>query len=195
MSESVAKPQRTTPGFSESTPIQPWSVEREADRLMDDLFADLDGLLDGANKLPTEPVKADYISLKPVTIPSLELAPSPVVEDSPPPPAPVVAPLPSVAPAPRPKRGIGRYFDKILFGVAFTSFLAVLAWLVSEGKIDLQRFFPPQAATNQIAQNAPATGGEVDPEFVNYMLRSLELIENQPQTGQMLPRLPVRSIR
>lgn len=192
MSESVAKQQRTTPGTS-SSPIQPWSVEREADRLMDDLFSDLDGLLDGANQLPTEPAKPDYVSLKPVTIPSLDLTPSPVTEEilpeSAPPPAVPAPPAPKTAPAAK-KGGIGRYLDKILFGVAFTSFLAVLGWLIVEGKIDIQRFLPQTAPSSSLPQDAVATSGEVDPEFVNYMLRSLELIENQPQTGQALPPAP-----
>ncbi|MFP4300189.1 MAG: hypothetical protein ACLFT0_20455 [Spirulinaceae cyanobacterium] len=190
MSESVAKQQRTTPGSS-SSPIQPWSVEREADRLMDDLFSDLDSLLDGANQLPTEPAQPDYVCLKPVAIPSLDLTPSPVTEEtiteSAPPPNP--SPAPKTSPAPK-KRGIGRYLDKILFGVAFTSFLAVLGWLIVEGKIDIQRFLPQSAPSSSLPQDAVATSGEIDPEFVNYMLRSLELIENQPQTGQALPAAP-----
>jgi hypothetical protein len=192
MSESVAKQQRTTPGPS-SSPIQPWSVEREADRLMDDLFSDLDGLLDGANQLPTEPAKPDYVSLKPVAIPSLDLTPSSVTEEifteSASPPAPPPVPAPKTPPATK-KRGIGRYLDKILFGVAFTSFLAVLGWLIVEGKIDIQRFLPQSDPSSSLPQDAVATSSEVDPEFVNYMLRSLELIENQPQTGQALPAAP-----
>lgn len=192
MSESVAKQQRTTPGSS-SSPIQPWSVEREADRLMDDLFSDLDGLLDGANQLPTEPAQPDYVSLKPVTIPSLDLTPSPVeaetITESAPPPKTPPAPAPKTAPAAK-KAGIGRYLDKILFGVAFTSFLAVLGWLIVEGKIDIQRFLPQPSPSSSLPQDAVATGSEVDPEFVNYMLRSLELMENQPQTGQALPAAP-----
>ncbi len=192
MSESVAKQQRTTPGSS-SSPIQPWSVEREADRLMDDLFSDLDGLLDGANQLPTEPAQPDYVSLKPVAIPSLDLTPSPVTDEtlteSAPPPVSPPSPAPKTAPAAK-KQGMGRYLDKILFGVAFTSFLAVLGWLIFEGKIDIQRFLPQSAPSSSLPQDTVATGSEVDPEFLNYMQRSLELIENQPQTGQALPPAP-----
>ncbi|MEC4851314.1 MAG: hypothetical protein SAJ12_09910, partial [Jaaginema sp. PMC 1079.18] len=190
MSESVAKPQRTTSGSLSSSPVQPWSVEREADRLMDDLFSDLDGLLEGANKLPTEPAKPDYVSLKPVAIPSLNLTPSPVLdpEETLSPPTPAVVPA---KPAPTPPQKVkGRYLDKILFGVAFASFLAVLGWLVADGKIEIQRFLPQSSTSRTLTQNPALSGSEADAEFLNYMLRSLELIENQPQTGQALPPAP-----
>jgi len=189
MSESVVNEQKTRQPFTESSPIKPWSLENDAERLMDDLFADLDGLLDGGSKLPTEPVKPDYVSIEPAAIPSLNLWPSPPVEE------PAVGretpsavlpersqPKKAIAPRPQ-KRGVARYLDKILFGVACTSLLAVFFWLVKEGKIDLQRFLPQGSWQNAATETAVVSPTEADSQFINYMLRSLELIDRKPASS------------
>lgn len=202
MSESAVNEQKTRQSLTESSPIKPWSLESDAERLMDDLFADLDGLLDGSNKLPTEPVKPDYVSVEPAIIPSMSLWPSPAAKE------PAVAretaaterqnrPLPSPERPPAPqKQGFARYLDKILFGVACTSLLAVFFWLVKEGKIDLQRFFPQASWQNTATENAAISPSESDSQFINYMLRSLEVIDRQTASntsssgGRQLPPAP-----
>ena len=56
--------------------LQPWSMEGDADRLMDDLFADIDRVLDGGTHLPKEPVKPEYVYLQPMQISTLDLKPA-----------------------------------------------------------------------------------------------------------------------
>ena len=53
--------------------LQPWSMEGDADRLMDDLFADIDRVLDGGTQLPKEPVKPEYVYLQPMQISEMQL--------------------------------------------------------------------------------------------------------------------------
>lgn len=55
--------------------LQPWSMEGDADRLMDDLFEDIDRVLDGGTHLPKEPVKPEYVYLQPMEMSSLSLQP------------------------------------------------------------------------------------------------------------------------
>ena len=49
---------------STSTPVQPWSLESEADKLMDDLFYDLEQLLDHGHPLPKEPATSDETTVE-----------------------------------------------------------------------------------------------------------------------------------
>ena len=71
MSQDISTKQQQTEPLIAPTPIQPWSAETEADKLMDELFADIDQILEGGNRLPTEPVKPEYVSLKSIVIPQL----------------------------------------------------------------------------------------------------------------------------
>ncbi|MCW6035100.1 hypothetical protein K4A83_02280 [Spirulina subsalsa FACHB-351] len=73
MSEDVSYNNRPRQPFPETAPLQPWSIEQDADALMDDLFDDVDRLLDGGAKLPTKTVKSDYVALESVVVPSLTL--------------------------------------------------------------------------------------------------------------------------
>jgi len=70
-------------------PLEPWSMEAEADRLIEDLFEEVDRVLDGGSALPKEPVQPEYLYLQPMDMQSigLPLAPpspqeSPVVQTS-----------------------------------------------------------------------------------------------------------------
>lgn len=73
MSQDISTKQQETEPLIAPTPIQPWSAETEADKLMDELFADIDQILEGGNRLPTEPVKPEYVSLKSIVIPQLPI--------------------------------------------------------------------------------------------------------------------------
>lgn len=76
MSQNVStNPKEREPSIA-PTPIQPWSAEAEADKLMDELFSDLDQILEGGNRLPTEPAKPEYVSLKSIVIPQIPAPPA-----------------------------------------------------------------------------------------------------------------------
>ncbi len=76
MSQDVSTNERATKVLTASTPIPHWSAEADADKLMDDLFADIDRILEGSSKLPTEPAKPDYVSLQSLTIPQIIMPPA-----------------------------------------------------------------------------------------------------------------------
>ncbi|MBO1346431.1 MAG: hypothetical protein EBE86_003035 [Hormoscilla sp. GUM202] len=72
-------------------PLEPWSMEADADRLMEDLFEEVDRVLDGGTALPKEPVQPEYLYLQPMDMQSvgLPLAPnspeeSPILQRTPP---------------------------------------------------------------------------------------------------------------
>ncbi|MDJ1176375.1 hypothetical protein [Roseofilum capinflatum] len=50
-----------------------WSMEQEVNGLMDDLFEDIDRVLDRGGALPKEPVQPESVSLEPLDIPSMKL--------------------------------------------------------------------------------------------------------------------------
>ncbi|HEY9611744.1 hypothetical protein [Allocoleopsis sp.] len=76
MSQNVSTNPKEREPLSSPTPIKPWSAEAEADKLMDELFSDIDQILEGGNRLPTEPAKPEYVSLKSIVIPQLAAPPA-----------------------------------------------------------------------------------------------------------------------
>ncbi len=54
-------------------PLEPWSMEAEADRLMEDLFEDIDRVLNGGTALHKEPVQPEYLYLQPMDMQSIGL--------------------------------------------------------------------------------------------------------------------------
>ncbi|MDB9519589.1 hypothetical protein PN466_21835 [Roseofilum reptotaenium CS-1145] len=58
---------------TDSIPMASWSMEQEVNGLMDDLFEDIDRVLDRGGTLPKKPVQPQSVSLKPLDIPSMKL--------------------------------------------------------------------------------------------------------------------------
>ena len=76
MSQNVStNPKEREPSIA-PTRIQPWSAEVEADKLMDELFSDIDQILDGGNRLPTETAQQEYVSLKSIVIAQIPAPPA-----------------------------------------------------------------------------------------------------------------------
>lgn len=192
MSQEVSTNPRASKSLSSSKSVQPWSAESDADKLMDDLFSDIDRILDGGSKLPTEPVKPEYVSLQSIVMPQLP-TPPPVmatqelvepsyelseVEQ----PEPVEATLvqtttPTVNP--QAKRS-GWSLEKWLLAGGIISLLVALGLLLAnQQKISLPGFLNFSGSSSTESQ-LPAG----DSQFVNYMLRSLQVIENKSKTNQ-----------
>src|SRR4028119_834121 len=76
MSQDVITNKRASQPLNAPASIQPWSADSEADKLMDELFSDIDRILEGGSRLPTEPVKPEYISLEPIVVPQLAMPPA-----------------------------------------------------------------------------------------------------------------------
>lgn len=161
-----------------------WSVETDADHLMNDLFSDLDEMLEKGRKLPEESQAPEYVSLQSVIVPSINLPSPPKLEqesfsqqaqaggNS----AKVGTEIPkSKSPS---EGGKPRsYLDKILFVIACSSLLAVVIWLISEERLKIP------VAWNW-AQNPSELVSESDAEFIEYMERSLDVIDRKAQLEQ-----------
>jgi cytoskeletal protein RodZ len=192
MSQEVSTNPRASKSLSSSKSVQPWSAESDADKLMDDLFSDIDRILDGGSKLPTEPVKPEYVSLQSIVMPQLP-TPPPVmatqelvepsyqlaeVEQ----PEPVEATLvqtttPTVIP--QAKRS-GWSLEKWLLAGGILSLLVALGLLLAnQYKLSLPGFLNFSGSSAPESQ-LPAG----DTQFVSYMLRSLQVIENKSKTNQ-----------
>lgn len=219
MSELIASPETRTPalvGGSNST--EPWSVEQDADSLMDDLFADLERLIEGGTQLPRETAAVESAPIPALTMP--DLAPLLVLEKNAPleePPAealpllpesptelrevpqPYAVTTPAVSPA---RRGSIQHLDKILFGVACIALLGAIAWLFSQGKINVKSLAWPKFGAMRVETLSPQAEvvpvSEADAQFANYMLRSLNLIDSKiaslptpnPSNQSVLPAAP-----
>ena len=169
-------------------------VESYADRLLDDLFAEVDRSLDRSRTLPDRPLQPETVSLKPLQIPQIvvrpQVAPSPPTTD----------PLSATEEG---DNRAGQLFDKLLLGAACTflaTALGLAVWSRSEGR-SLTQLFDRQGSPQENRQPAPA---QTDPipanpqararaEFLNYMQRSLHTIEREnapPGTATSVPAPP-----
>jgi len=73
MDQDVDKRDKESGLKTDSIPMASWSMEQEVNGLMDDLFADIDHVLDRGGTLPKEPVQPESVSLEPLDIPSMKL--------------------------------------------------------------------------------------------------------------------------
>lgn len=185
---------------SVSSPTQ--SVETDADRLMDDLFSDIDRILDGGSRLPSEPIHPDYIALKSVVVPPIIMPPS-ANESA------LIAQnnfsqgngnnnfpprytIKNHLGKDIQEKGWGYYLDKILFILACLSLVGVIGWLIYQKKIPLS--FLTQNNPQSVANNTTEVSPE-DQQFIAYMLRSLEVIDSEtvntpPPTTTTIPNIP-----
>ncbi|MGL5080922.1 MAG: hypothetical protein ACRC8A_05495 [Microcoleaceae cyanobacterium] len=163
--------------FSEPVP-----VEAYADRLMDDLFQDVERVLEGGTKLPDNSVPPEFIALKPIKVPQIVLPP-------------LVLPKPKIKEDEATLRDAKAedssqtLIDRLLLGAAFTSLLVTLSlWLATRGGFG--RLFAPTPVA-QPAETALGAKAQADSKFANYIERSLSMIQ-QPQAGGpvALPMFP-----
>ncbi|MGL5135017.1 MAG: hypothetical protein ACRC78_21000, partial [Planktothrix sp.] len=156
----------------------PISVEAYADELMDDIFSDVDRVIQGQSRLPKEAVKPEFVSLKSIKVPQIILPPMPreEVED---PDKLRDASVKKSAPS----------LDRILLIAAFSSlFITLLLWLATRG--GLGRLFAPEPVA-VAPEPVLDVKTKADIQFSNYIQRSLTNIEQRnQQTGLGLPLLP-----
>jgi hypothetical protein len=190
MSEKFTTQSTTSESFGDQVSLQPWSAENYADQLMDDLFSDLDNILEGTGKLPAEPMAPpEYISIQEVKVPEITMPPV-VVQ----PQAPTQAPIPPIPPIPpanlaiappqqppspgiQPKKySFGEILEKILWVVTALSLVGTLVlWLVHEKKLTwLSALNITPLYKSEKPELTPA-----DLQFINYMMRSLNTIDSK----------------
>ncbi|NEO82687.1 MAG: hypothetical protein F6J87_00255 [Spirulina sp. SIO3F2] len=176
--------------------VESWSMEQDAEHLMNDLFANVDVLLEGSGshlpnqlahqqteKLPTVPVKATNVTTtSPVTV-----KPRRTIRTR-------TQPSKSQATSRQSsltwqtqfrawRTRLWGHFDKVCFGVACLSLGSAIVWYVHQNR--------PSDRTTTAASDSAISEAEVvalspeDAQFAQYMLRSLRVIERQPlQTPQ-----------
>lgn len=180
---------------SDATESGSFPVESYADRLMDDLFGDVERLLDSNAKLTTEPLRpeppapspqgaaltsfVDLVSplmrradsdLEPLTLD--EHADALLVPDT----------ERSFAQKPASDMGgSGRLYDRLLLGVGCLSIMATLAvWLINQ---QAYRQLAPVAVTPQLpASNTipdAAINNQANNQFVTYLQQALKAIDQQ----------------
>jgi hypothetical protein len=155
------------------------SVTGEADQLMDDLFSDINTILEDGQQLPDSTKSPDYVSLESVVVPPIHLPTPPPVQQT--------ASSSSNTPlssqttpptlTPRRKRLTP---DKFLFGFACLTFLGVVGWLISQNQLE---FFDTKFLEQRMERETPQLS-ESDAEFIEYMKRSLRAINRQVQVAQ-----------
>ncbi|MCT7975337.1 hypothetical protein [Laspinema olomoucense] len=162
-----------------------WSVDAYADRLMNDLFQDVDRILDGGTRKP-KPAPPDLVTLQSVQVPQIILPPTMMPKTA--------AEATVDAKATRTdKRRKGQSFDRLLLGSACGLLLITLGlWLWNRGY--LQQFWAKIAPAQPEAVAPPKTAeqlkAEADADFAAYMERSLDVMDRQAAGQPTEPVVP-----
>jgi len=170
---SQLQPQAVQTPPAGSTP-QPWAVEAYADKLMDEVFQDIDHGLDLAETPLDTPVEQyQPVSLQPIQIPPIVMQPIISTPDT----------SIQTIDVDKPKRDRALvWFDRFLIALFATSALAaILLWLMKRGDL------PPwmQATTPTLEPAAEVEPIELSPEalrdqeFSQYITQSLDRIEGR----------------
>lgn len=169
----------------ETVPAEAVAVESYADQLMDELFEGVDRAFEGSGPQPAEPMAPEFVALKSISVPQIVL--SPLTPEPQRGEKDVEAIARQVALETTKKQQSKQSFDRILLGAACGSLLLVMGlWLASRsGLVRL-----PAAP----APETPAASGVTAPDtqFVEYVQRSLEVIEQKkaPQPNPQLAGVP-----
>ncbi|MBW4520168.1 MAG: hypothetical protein KME16_10775 [Scytolyngbya sp. HA4215-MV1] len=146
-------------------------VETYADSLMDELFGDVEQILQRGVKLPAEPVRAEPPTSSTFNIPQLVFSSSLLSRPNDPEAiseAPIVVPDSVVDKHRKSQRSL----DRLLLVAGFASILlTALAWAVLQ-----QRATPP--STTPVA-TALAPQQQADSQFMNYLQRSLDTLSQR----------------
>lgn len=151
-----------------------WSVDAYADRLMNDLFHDVDRILDGGTRKP-KPAPPDLVTLQSVQVPQIILPPTMMPKTA----AETTVDAKATS---TDKRRKGQSFDRLLLGSACGLLLITLGlWLWNRGY--LQQFWAQIAPAQPVVVDPPKTPeqlkAEADADFVAYMERSLDVMDRQ----------------
>ncbi|MBD2460497.1 hypothetical protein H6G89_05510 [Oscillatoria sp. FACHB-1407] len=165
-----------------STQASGFSANSYADRLMDELFEEVEGMLDRGAKTPSEPAKPEFISLQSLSIPKMvlpSLVPTrPQLQEADEPDLDSLA-LAIATETETHRNHSTRSVDRVLMVAACASLAATAAlWFAFHNRL-------PQP----IASETPASPGDTaaagaDKEFQEYMRRSLEAIERRAETNE-----------
>lgn len=166
---------------------EPWTIEVYADGLMDDIFADLDNVLDARGNFASQTVNVEYVPLQKVKMPQIVLPDelhqtvqgvsqlrekplSKVVVDTP-------AKKAVIRKLKKTKHSFGTLLmvGTTIVGVA----IAGIIYLLNPKVLTFLSFKPFTAAYLQVPQAKLPQKVDVQAELVDYMLGALSVIEQQ----------------
>jgi hypothetical protein len=187
MSQDMTSKPETSEQFYSPKSIETWSVESDADRLMDELFSDLDRMLEGGAKLNNDSPSPNYVSIESVVVPAVvmptikpqggSLVPQSLNTQTR---TQVLPPKMKTKPSSPKNSGL----DKILFVLASLGLVSAIAWLTTTKKLNLPVNFN-WLPTFDGSSNEPVS--ETDLQFVAYLQRSLELVDRKQESNQESP--------
>jgi len=179
MSQEVSTNRIALKPSEAETPSQPWAMENSADRLMDDVFSDVDRMLETGGEPPTQTAEPEYVSLQQMSIPPI-LIPQGMTAHQ------VETSDISDADKAQKQHDRGNSLNKLLLGAAIASLaITLLLWLAGQGR--LNKLFGINVASAPSAQKSLS---EADGEFIDYMQRSLDLIEQETENNQQVASVP-----
>ncbi|MFN6527043.1 hypothetical protein [Nostoc sp. ChiSLP03a] len=185
---------------------EPWSIENYADGLMDELFADIDYILDASGNLPSQTVRhssqnrwshsvagvsaqaqrqspPEYVPLQTVTIPQITLnqGVQSVAQDRHKQLSTVVFGTSTVKPVSRKRQKTSSVLGKLLIvGTTLGVAIASTIYLVQSGVVYLlNNKLPESALLSPQSQSQLPVKTEIEAELVDYMLQSLAVIDKQ----------------
>ncbi len=186
---------------------EPWSIENYADGLMDELFADIDYILDASGNLPSQTVRhssqnrsshsvagvsaqaqrqspPEYVPLQTVRIPQIILPNTlnqAVAQDNHKQLSTVIFDTATVKPVSRKRQKTSPVLGKLLIvGTTLGVAIASMIYLVQSGVVYLLNTkLPESALLLPQSQSRLPVKTEIEAELVDYMLQSLAVIDKQ----------------
>ncbi|MFB2893195.1 hypothetical protein ACE1CI_09810 [Aerosakkonemataceae cyanobacterium BLCC-F50] len=159
---------------------QPWSMDANANRLMDDIFADVERILETGSETPTIPAEpAEYVSFPKMAVPSVTIpaeitSRSTVAEE-------ITKPETTLTK----RQQSGKSLEKwLLIGACASLAITLLLWVLGQGRLN-------SLLENNSASTPKATqASQKDLAFVDYMQRSLESLDQKAENRQQVPVVP-----
>ncbi|MBE8986423.1 hypothetical protein [Nostoc sp. LEGE 12450] len=177
---------------------EPWSIENYADGLMDELFADIDYILDVSDNLPSQTIRhgrqnkaqrdspPEYVPLQTVTIPQIILPNGQsVTQNNNKHLSTVVFDNGTIKPVSRKRQKSSRTLGKLLIvGTTLGVAIAGILYLVQSGVVYLLNpNLTQQALLAPQTQSQLPGKTEIEADLVDYMLGALAVIDKQELKG------------
>ncbi|MBK1986215.1 hypothetical protein A0J48_001385 [Sphaerospermopsis aphanizomenoides BCCUSP55] len=176
----------------ELLPNEALSIETYAEGLMDDLFTDIDNILDARRKRPAKAVRAEYVPVQTVTVKMPEVvlpqtvhravqAMSPVKSQQT---STLVFNAPSVnAITKKTEQNRGGLTNLLILGATLSAAMVATLYLTESELINklTDKLIPQTLQTSQV-QTPVVPQPDPQAELVNYMLEALAVIDQQSNT-------------
>lgn len=184
MSENINTKPLATEELKDYITTPPPSVDAYAERLMDELFQDVEQILEKGAQLPKKTWYQEYLSLQPITVPTIVVPLTPKPSEKPKPDDTQIVEAKVVSESK--KNNFAQTFDRLLFGAAVISLLITFSlWLGSRAEI--RKLFTPAANPSPTAKPAKSEAkAEADAKFAKYMQTALANIEQKARARKKI---------